>query len=1079
VPNNAVWFINRPIQIRFTQDVDFDTVSLNTINIRQMNGAPSVGEFSQPILANGTVDRRTVEFQPRCPTDSTLSDAGFQPGGVMYELKILGTSAATGLTVQSTQGEALLVSETRVFSTPVGTTPTELFFDTHIGPPQPLVRSVGDVGLDFSHVQVGQDPNNRIYFERAANGQVALESGAVLDLNLESNPDSQIALKLVFNQPVQPFSSNISSQRLPWQYLDQGGVWQNLGTSVTLEANCTFAGAVVAIRPQGILPPGAKLRSIISTEFSDLVGETNTLVQFDHAPADTRAAPMVLADSIEEEFLSDVREDSTASVGEPLADWSDGGLSARFSFSGKGGNGGKFDWELKPGKLFILDTTTTTLTGGENFQPTTQQVVIDGVMDVRNLRIGVGAQLEVQGPNPLLILASGKVEILGEIDIGGTNTKGVVTLNTTNQPQPGAIGNAGGGRGGIGSPLTNSSSPGGTRGLGAFNTPDGGGEGGETSWIDSNNNLNARRGNGGGGGFFGANQLSLPGAMGKFDQEFIGLDAENGFANLITTALTPPKGAISGLTPPRSGTRGPSPFTDPDPTNNFWGSMFDSSQGAILVGELLKPHAGAGGGGGGDASFTNGQVFPMVPFDPQGDEKGAGGGGGGGSLTILSLGDIVFGPFGQIRCRGGTGGGGENTNFLDRVGGGSGGGSGGHVILQTSARIDMSQTGTGGTPPPGYQNVAIMATGGEGGAGAGDQGGASVGLQGSVEKTPTNDACPPGYPMPTTPPTLNACLGHVHGAGGDGGPGLIQLHTPNGLGGGDIILPPGKTLRDICKPEPIYATATQRLVPVFGRNSTAVSVWIPLGLGGFDAGATAAPFFKNGTFLFGDVDPVTGLVQTTGEIVNAQPPIIGPDPVVNQGVGLPYISATDPRTIVLDASGLIGTGDEVYLQNLGLTEHFVLELSQISNPSVRERFDVVSLDYDASAQTLTASTSTLDDPLSSFTPFGGPAASLSPSFFRIRSEGNLDSLPDSATVRIRFQAAPATFAGAPDLTNVIPGPTPMDWTSDPAVLNSALLNADIRFFRFDVRFDIDALNLGLNPDNPIPTVEFLRFPFRY
>ena len=33
---------------------------------------------------------------------------------------------------------------------------------------------------------------------------------------------------------------------------------------------------------------------------------------------------------------------------------------------------------------------------------------------------GKGAKLQVQGPNPLLILASGTVEIFGEIDIGGT-----------------------------------------------------------------------------------------------------------------------------------------------------------------------------------------------------------------------------------------------------------------------------------------------------------------------------------------------------------------------------------------------------------------------------------------------------------------------------------------------------------------------------------------------------------------------------------------------------------------------------------------------------------------------------------
>jgi hypothetical protein len=153
-------------------------------------------------------------------------------------------------------------------------------------------------------------------------------------------------------------------------------------------------------------------------------------------------------------------------------------------------------------------------------------------------------------------------------------------------------------------------------------------------------------------------------------------------------------------------------------------------------------------------------------------------------------------------ARGGHGGGGENTNFLDRVGGGSGGGSGDHVVLESAAFIDMSQV------PAGPAVRAILATGGEGGAGASDQGGSSTGF----EKPQNLDACPPGYPKTG----LNACLGHVHGAGGDGGPGIIQLHTPRGLSGGDILLPPGKTLADLCQPVPVYTTASDWLLPSIG-----------------------------------------------------------------------------------------------------------------------------------------------------------------------------------------------------------------------------------------------------------------------
>jgi len=174
-------------------------------------------------------------------------------------------------------------------------------------------------------------------------------------------------------------------------------------------------------------------------------------------------------------------------------------------------------------------------------------------------------------------------------------------------------------------------------------------------------------------------------------------------------------------------------------------------------------------------------------------------------VHVLALGHIAFGANGQIRVRGGTGGGGENTIFLNRVGGGSGGGSGGHVVLQSAARIDL-RAKQPITQNAGDNNWAIDTRGGQGGAGANDVGGATLAPGGSLETLPLQDACPPGYPTSG----FNACRGAVNGAGGDGGPGVIQLHTPLGALGvdprfADILLPTGLGLESFCSPLPLCA----------------------------------------------------------------------------------------------------------------------------------------------------------------------------------------------------------------------------------------------------------------------------------
>ncbi|MCE9593356.1 MAG: hypothetical protein K8S98_04110 [Planctomycetes bacterium] len=1077
VSNNSSWRINRAIELTFSKPVDLNTVNLNTVQIREVFGGPSAGEFSyKPDPTDSTkVLKNVVVFQPVCPKKADLSDAGFKAGGINYELKVLGSSDTSGLTVQSTSGDSLSASQAVFFSTPTSSTPSQVFYDPIFGGPKPRVRSTAnpadDLDPNFTYLEIGGDPNKRVYFQKDASQVITLETdadlpGGLLPLNLESDGTTSVAMVVYFDQPVDPSALNVSSTRLRWDYLSDpvNNIFSPLDCSVTLVANCVASGAIVRVQPRGILPPDALLRGVITAQFSDLVGETRPQDEVNFARARTRISPSPLADEYLESFTTTANFDSTAGFGDPVAVWANGKLSPSIGFTGTGGPSGTFDVRVQSGKTVIWDTVSTTFTGGPNFLPTAIQVSVGGVLDVRNFRIESGGTLIVQGPHPAVILATGKVEILGRLLISGSDTPGVATLNTTNIPEPGAAGQCGGGRGGTGSPLTSASSPKGGNGFGAFNQNDGGGEGGETAWNDVKNAVNARRGAGGGGGTFGSNQAAPCVGCGSFDQSFIGLDGEPGFGNYFgasslagaCTDPAPPKGAITKQCPPMGGSVGPAPFGDNDPTNDFFGFQLDSVTSKVTIGELKKPWAGAGGGGGGDASYTNGQTFPESPFDPVGDEKGAGGGGGAGSLHILALDDIVFGVAGQIECRGGSGGGGENTNFFDRVGGGSGGGSGGHVILETAQQIDLTALTTTST-------VGIIATGGEGGSGKADNGGAHPDPGGIIEQLPAADACPPGYPATGT----NACLGQVDGAGGDGSPGIIQLHVNDFTPGIDILLPVGRTLDDICKPRPLCTPSvagvnpTTRMVPSFGRRSRGRSVWVPVGLGSFGGGPGLD---RPETFDFQGTDPLTGLVQTTSNVVTPLAPVIAAANIDPAGVAAPYV--TSAFRIVLDGSGL----STVFTGNPALLKRYLVE---VTDGIQTERYEVNSASYDSNTSLLALTVDATDAGRDlTFITTQPRTAALIPAFFRISTDGALDSLPDTATVLMQFEATTADSLGNP-IEPAVFGPV-----FDLTTLNG-VTNGLARFVRFDVSFDIDALGTGLQADNAKPSVEYIRIPFRY
>ncbi len=99
----------------------------------------------------------------------------------------------------------------------------------------------------------------------------------------------------------------------------------------------------------------------------------------------------------------------------------------------------------------------------------------------------------------------------------------------------------------------------------------------------------------------------------------------------------------------------------------------------------------------------------------------------------------------------------------------------------------------------------------------------------------------------------------------------------------------------------------------------------------------------------------------------------------------------------------------------------------------------------------------------------GDTAALIPRFFRVSTEGTLDSYPSSAEITIRFQGAPANSLGQPDEASA------SAFTTNIATLNTTTF----KFIRFQVEFDIQADGGSLSPATPLPALEFLRIPFRF
>lgn len=1085
VAPGQVWKINRALEVRFSQDVDFSTVSLNTVKISDGTGISAIGYFYQPTdPETGQLDPRRVTFQPTCPSLEDFSDAGLVPGRT-YTLTVSASNGAP--TLASTSGEALTGGILRSFVTPDSTNPLELFQDSVPGPPRvivlperPEIGEVVDPDTAATHVEIGGVKRFFGRDETTQEGQ--LEPGLKLPLSHYSLPENQVAFVLQFDQSILASSTNLSRVRLEY---DSSSGWERVSAVAELEGNCTQDGARVRVEPRGILPQNRGLRVVVQSGFLDLSGDPTTAIIDDVALAYTLTggSPNPLfpdidnpeVDEVLEAFAFEELEDQTAVFPVPAAHWQDGRLEANFAFGGTGGPGGDFDWHIPPGTELVLDTNSDVIFGGPGGAQTGSQPVIGGTVDIRDLYLPPSSTLRIVGPNTCTILASGTVRILGEVYLSGSDNPGVATLNTANFPEAGAVGQAGGGDGGTGSYLTTQSTPRGGAGFGAFQAQNGGGEGGETSYGAVT--AASRRGAGGGGGSLG------PDVYYDHDEDevtefvrcqlLVGLDVEFGNAGGPLG-----KGAENNVVRAAGGKIAPSPFVDPDPLNNFLGTKL-TSEGQLILGELDGVLAGSGGGGGGDS--VNGDTFPHPNFGPMADEKGAGGGGGAGGLRILAIGPIIIGNEdiqGSILAEGGNGGGGENGGL--RIGGGSGGGSGGHIILSSAIEIVVHGMADFAGPwyddaPDGHGVRSISAAGGQGGAGNFNRGGASFGqtLPWLCDRVPLAY-----FPYTNIPPYNRVCFqalpdiddpeGPCVGAGGDGGPGLIQFHVedPDDIRFPEIEATWGGTystgldVTAAVAPPPlgwkVPGETPDQMIPFFGRLSMTRSKWIPLGLARENASGSADQVVLHG---------IGGVVQHgAGETTLHEDPILGPE-----------VLAEPTFTISLDASGL-APEDSRYLENPALLRRATVRLEDSLDADLHQHFVIVSATYDEDVDRLEVSVDPNGPSPAGFEVTGEVLALLVPQTLRIETAGVLDSYPADNDIIIEYDATvndPVT--GLPSKLLSYSATHGDELTRDIGDLNLEAWD----YFRFQVIFDLDTAGGGVNPTAPRPSLDHLRVQFEF
>ncbi len=1095
--NGGRIFLNDAISIDFSNPVDLGSANLTTMYFQPLDqqGNPLSelvsGNFQLAASPGDTSIGRRLQFVPRYADDNDYSNGGLRAGRD-YLVQLVGGSAQNGTVLRDSGGRSLRTPVTFRFRTAEGSQAAQLYRNPKPGGP-------ARTGLDVT---------------------TATDLASV-PLNLFGAPPVEV--RLHFDQALNPSDANVpvhfdtdprvreQSQRgriyLEYEQTTVGpGAHTWIPADVELERN-DLNGAVVVLRPIGVLPNNATVRILVEPTLEDISGESNVASPtysevFGEFRTDASYAPQW--NGIAEDFTSSRQVDFAAAFPESQAEVHDGFVRAGFAFEG---NPTSLEYEPTSAEI-VLNTAFTQITPkvGLPFS------VSGGVFHFKNVKIQSGVNVQGQGPNPMVWLCSGDFTVEGTLSVRGGRGARTETNQAANIAKAGGVGACGGGSGGDGTPSALQRDLRGGFGRGPMQVPGKGGRGGYLA-CTSNCYGGSGGGSGGGGGTLSTQgDPSYRGTTPTGIQPNVPPTANTAFQQVRGYGGTGCGGAAgTRVAYLAGGEPGDLVFTDSRADNNFWGSgvRLRPDGNLRITGELTIPIGGGGGGGGGDTASGCALTTP----DPTYDYSGGGGGGGGGVLIVKALGTITVTTTGKIVADGGDGGGGEQLGGC-RWAGGGGGGSGGMVVLMAGRQIVLHAHGSASANRYTYgQNDYDFVLSADGGV-------CVTGYAGSVPLTGKYPAS--GSPMLPGPTYDDDPLG------GLGGMGIVQLMTTPGDNGDgtntrldDNILvkrltiggalvdvfgaekqallawrgfpnASGQWLDDFGNPTIIGNNEgdirpAPMLLPVpFQARSRARSKWIDTGVSkrreigapdGMPAGivgAAAGPTYEFGGLDLGSPTQGYAAYATTGSTVDYGPTVYGPVPLTSIEAGASYLGSSAYRAKITGPA--IGE-DNRYVQ-------YEAELLNVVG-SVVGSFRILShtgseLLLDPGVDVVPTGASRLQIRKKFFKVVTNGAEGLGPVYVQTLAGGQTRKLPN-ANVRIGF-----AFHQDPKIAG---GRFPADEQqfvhdlNDPTFLNWVGLNGAPRYVQWDVTFDLtyedNSTAPSLNPNSPRPELRYLRLPFRF